>query len=153
MKALGLCLLVLWIAAAIAAPWIAPHGPTERFQGFLFAPPMLPHVIDDEGRWHAPFVHAQGLVNRLEQRYEEDRTRRVPLAFLSRGKLVRASDEESGPWLLLGADSFGRDEFARLLYGARTSLSVALVAYLVHSSSARRSAGSPGTSAVPSTMR
>ena len=130
MKALGFCLFVLWIAAAVAAPWIAPHGPTEPFRGFLFAPPMLPHVIDDEGRWHLPFVHPQRLVNQLEQRYEEDRTRRLPLAFLSQGKLVRLPDEQSGPWLLLGADSFGRDEFARLLYGARTSLGVALVAVL-----------------------
>jgi peptide/nickel transport system permease protein len=130
MKALGFCLFLLWIGAAAAAPWIAPHGPAERFQGFLFARPMPPHVIDDKGHWHAPFVHPQRLVNQLEQRYEEDRTRRVPLAFFSHGKLVRTADEDAGPWLLLGADSFGRDEFARLLYGARTSLSVALVAVL-----------------------
>ena len=128
MKALGFCLFVFWIAAAVAAPWIAPHGPTEPFREFLFARPMLPHIIDNEGRWHPPFIHPQRLVNRLEQRYEEDRARRIALSFLSQGKLVRASDESAGPWLLLGADSFGRDVFARLLYGARTSLGVALVA-------------------------
>jgi peptide/nickel transport system permease protein len=130
MKAVGLFFIVVWIAAAAGAPWIAPHGPTEQFRSFLFARPMLPHVVDDGGRWHLPFVYPQRLVDQLEQRYEEDRTRPLPLAFLSGGKLVRAAGEEGGPWLPLGADSFGRDEFARLLYGARTSLSVALVAVL-----------------------
>jgi peptide/nickel transport system permease protein len=66
-------------------------------------------------------------VSRLEQRYEEDRTRRISLVWFSAGKLARSADERDGPWLLLGADSFGRDIFARVLYGARTSLGVAVV--------------------------
>jgi peptide/nickel transport system permease protein len=47
---------------------------------------------------------------------------------LSGGTLLRMPDETTGPWLPLGGDSLGRDVFARLVYGARLSLLVAMVA-------------------------
>jgi peptide/nickel transport system permease protein len=89
---------------------------------------MRPHLIDDSGAWHWPFFHPLRLASRLEQRYEEDRSRRILLAFFANGVLVGAADESAGPWLPLGADSYGRDIFARILYGARTSLGVSVIA-------------------------
>jgi peptide/nickel transport system permease protein len=130
MKGIGLAILGVVLAAAVAAPVLSPHAATEEFRAFLFAPPMRPHLIDDSGGWHRPFVHPLRLASRLEQRYEEDRSRRIPLALFSNGVLVSATDETGGPWLLLGADSYGRDIFARILYGARTSLGVAAVALI-----------------------
>ena len=38
-----------------------------------------------------------------------------------------------GPILLLGADSYGRDIFSRLVYGARASLGLAALATLAAS--------------------
>jgi peptide/nickel transport system permease protein len=52
------------------------------------------------------------------------------LAWFSNGVLVRQVDETAGPWLLLGGDRLGRDVFARILHGARLSLTVAVVATL-----------------------
>jgi peptide/nickel transport system permease protein len=128
MKHVGLAILGVVVAAALGAPVLSPHSATQEFRAFLFAPPMRPHLVDDAGGWHGPFVYPVRLVSRLEQRYAEDRSRRIPLVFLSRGILVAAADESAGPWLPLGADSYGRDIFSRLLYGARTSLGVAAVA-------------------------
>ncbi len=125
----GLGLGVVLLAAALA-PVLTPHDPGVRFADRSLAPPMSVHVIDDNGGWHLPFVHPVRLVNRLERRYEEDRTSRVALAWFDRGAVVRAGNEDSGPWLPLGGDSLGRDLWARLLYGARSSLLVAMAAVL-----------------------
>jgi peptide/nickel transport system permease protein len=128
MRRIGVAMIGLIALAAVAAPVLSPHGAGARFNDRLFAPPMRPHVVGPDGRWRRPFIYPLRLVDRLERRFEEDRAHPVPLAWFSGGTLVRAADEARGPWLPLGGDSFGRDVFAQLLYGARTSLGLAAVA-------------------------
>lgn len=89
---------------------------------------MWPHVVDDSGVWRAPFIYPIRLVDRLERTYQQDRAHRIPLLWFSDGRLVRAADESRGPWLLLGADSLGRDVFSRLVLGTRVSVGVAALA-------------------------
>jgi peptide/nickel transport system permease protein len=96
----------------------------------LNAPPTRPRLVAGDGSWHPPFIYKWRLVNRLEQLYEEDRSTRVPLVWFSKGHVVTSSDENATPLLFLGADSFGRDVFSRLLFGARASLSIAIAAAL-----------------------
>jgi peptide/nickel transport system permease protein len=127
-RTLGLTIVVLTVAAAVLAPVLGPHAPGDQHSGLLNAPPTLPHVVSDDGTWHRPFIYKSRLVDRLEQRFEEDRSTRVPLAWFTRGHLVVSSDEGQMPLLLLGADSFGRDVWSRLLFGARASLGIAVVA-------------------------
>jgi len=126
----GAALLALIAAAALAAPVLSPHAPGDVFRDRAFAPPMPPRLVDAEGRWRRPFVYPVRLADRLEQRYEEDRSRVLPLAFFSGGRLARLTDEREGPWLPLGGDGSGRDLLTRLLFGARTSLGVAVAAAL-----------------------
>jgi peptide/nickel transport system permease protein len=102
-------------ALVIAGPWIAPYDPGRLFDNYPYAPPMPPHVIDDRGAWHLPFAYPVAVVDRLERRYAEDRSRRISFA-------------SSDPWFLLGSDGLGRDVLSRLLAGARLSLGVALLA-------------------------
>jgi peptide/nickel transport system permease protein len=130
MRTLAAAALALIAIAALAAPWLAPNDPGETFRAFLFAPPMRPHVIASDGSWRRPFVHPLRLASRLEQRYEEDVSHPVPLRFFAGGKLARLADDSRGPWLPLGADREGRDLLARLLFGARTSLGLAVLATL-----------------------
>jgi len=129
-RVVGLAVLVVAIVAALGAPVLAPHAGDQSFRGLLNAPPTRPHVRGDDGTWHRPFIYRWTLVNQLEQRYEEDRSARVPLAWLSGGRLVQSADEGRAPLLLVGADSYGRDVFSRMLFGARISLGLALVAAL-----------------------
>jgi peptide/nickel transport system permease protein len=127
---LGAALVAIGVTAAAAAPVLAPHAPDARFAGMLNAPPTLPHIVGDDGAWHAPFVYRWRLASQLEQRYDEDRSARVPLAWWSQGHVVQSSDEANAPLLLLGADSFGRDVLTRLMFGARISLGLAATAAL-----------------------
>jgi peptide/nickel transport system permease protein len=126
--AFGVFVLGLTALTAVAAPFVAPHSPDQKFQDFLDAPPTVVHVRDAAGAWYAPFIYRWRLVSQLEQRYEEDQTARVPLVWLSGGSLVGTPDAADAPLLLLGADSYGRDVFARLVFGARVSLGLAAVA-------------------------
>ncbi len=130
MRRTGLILIAIVAALALAAPLLSPHDPSAKHDDYLHAPPTRLHVRDGDGRWDRPFFHPLKLVDRLESRYEEDMSRKVHLEWFTRGVLVAEEDERAGLWLPLGADSFGRDQLARILYGARVSLGVALLAVL-----------------------
>jgi len=88
-----------------------------------------PRLVDADGHWRGPHMVPLHLESRLERRYREEEPP-VRLGLFVRGRIAGATDESRGPWLPLGADSSGRDLLARLLYGARTSLAVALLATL-----------------------
>lgn len=129
-RALGFVLVLLSVGGALGAPVLAPHAVDDRFPGLLSAPPTMPRVRDDGGTWRRPFIHPWRLVNQLEQKYQEDRSARVPLVWFAGGRLVQSGDETRAPLLLLGSDSYGRDVLSRLMFGARTSLSLAILAAL-----------------------
>ncbi len=131
----GIGLLAAVVSLAAGAPFFAAHDPSAQFAGYLHAPPMRPHVRDAAGHWHRPFFHPLRLVSRLESRYEEDLSRSLPLRWFASGVLIGTGSESTPAspadvWLPLGTDGYGRDVFARLLYGARVSLGVALLAVL-----------------------
>ena len=122
MRRVGRVLLVVVVAIAAAAPWLAPNPPDRQFNTHLYAPPVRVHVDSGNGAYFYPLR----LVNRLERRFDELQDRPVPIVWF-RGHFATSSDDNE-PLLLLGADSYGRDILSRLLYGARTSLGVALLA-------------------------
>lgn len=130
MRAAGLVILAAIAICGAAAPVLAPHDASQVFRDFAFAPPMRPRVFDGNGRWRGPHVLPLRLENRLDRRYVVE-PMPVSLRVFVRGRLAGAEDESRGPWLPLGADSNGRDLLARLLYGTRTSLALALFAALV----------------------
>jgi peptide/nickel transport system permease protein len=112
----GIFLIALSLIAVIA-PWLAPYQELQKFDNFLHAPPMRPRF---DGL--ALVVHPLVLADRLEQRFEVDGSRTVKLPWVEQ--------DSTAPVFLLGADDFGRDVLSRLLYGARTSIGLALVATL-----------------------
>lgn len=124
---MGAMLLTAVGFAALFGSTLVPHRPGQQFADFSYAPPMVPRIIDDAGHWRRPFFYPLHLANRLEHRFEQDRTRPVPLRWLS-ARLVVSGDGPAGPWLPLGADALGRDILARVLLGARLSLGVSVVA-------------------------
>jgi len=79
---------------------------------------MRPHLVDDLGAWHPPFAYPIKLVDPIERRYVEDRSRRIGWG----------SDD---PWFLLGSDDLARDVLSRVLAGARLSLGVSMLAAII----------------------
>ncbi|PWT79469.1 MAG: hypothetical protein C5B57_13905 [Blastocatellia bacterium] len=127
-RGLGLFVVGSVVLMVVAAPLLAPHGTSDSFPQLLNAPPTFPHVIDRSGHWHLPFVYPWKLASQLEQRYEQDFSHMVPLVWCRGSRLVASSNDAHVPLLLLGADSYGRDVFSRLLYGGRVSIGLSLVA-------------------------
>lgn len=125
----GLVLTGVVMLFAAIGPWLVANAPEQQFQEFVFAPPMRPHVIDASGSLHLPFVYPLRLVDRLDRRYAEDRSQRMPMRLFMNGSLLSV-DAGPSPWFLFGTDALGRDQLARLAWGARLSLGVAVAAAL-----------------------
>jgi peptide/nickel transport system permease protein len=126
----ALVLLALVALAAIAAPLVAPHDPSQRFADLPDAPPTRVRLFAADGSWCGLCFHPQRLVSRLERRFEADTSATVPILLFSRGRLVTDPGDAGAPLLLAGADASGRDVFARLVVGARASLGIAFIAVL-----------------------
>ncbi|MDR7485831.1 MAG: ABC transporter permease [Armatimonadota bacterium] len=137
----GAVLVVLYLLVVFAeflAPYSLDFADRERF----FHPPILPRFADSQGFSLRPFVHGTTLVDPGLRRYEADPTRRYYLRFFVRGEPYRLfglfpSDahlfgvDPPGRIFLLGTDQSGRDQFSRILYGSRISMTIGLYASAV----------------------
>ncbi len=109
-------------AAALFAGFLAPYSPSGQDRTMPFAPPMRPRFVDPGGGFHwRPFVLCG------------DPQQVCPIRFFVRrgGRLRLFGVDGPGRIFLLGTDAFGRDQFSRILYGARISLAAGLLATLL----------------------
>jgi peptide/nickel transport system permease protein len=136
--------LALLHLGALGAGFLAPYGFDEQDRGHSYSPPVRLRWRDGEGRLHLrPFLYIGVEKPGAPGLYVEDRSRAFPVRFLVRttpappgrdGARVRLFGvrlfgvDSPARIYLLGTDRYGRDQFSRLLYGARVSLFSGLLA-------------------------
>jgi len=121
----GIVAVLLLIAAA--APWLAPYEPAEQLDppAGQYRPPgtALAAVHLTDGGWRLA-----ERVRRTAAGLEIERLGRREILPAARVRNLTPDGVADRRFFLLGSDRFGRDVLSRMLYGARVSLAVGLLA-------------------------
>lgn len=133
-------LLLAVYGVAAFAEFLAPTSGDASNSAYTYAPPQRLHFIDD-GKLGL-YVYAYKMTRdpvTLEQSFEVDKTKKIPLSLFGRGPSYRmwglfttdrhllAPTPRDAPVFLLGANALGHDVLSRVIYGARISMSIGLV--------------------------
>lgn len=138
----GAITLAILYTLALTAQFVAPDLQETMDRQHFYHPPMRLHWIH-QGRLHLiPFVYSTTLEDPGRFRYQEDRSRAIPLRFFAVGEPYRFLGlistrrhlfgvDPPGYVYLLGTDGQGRDLLSRVLYGGQVSLTVGLVGIVI----------------------
>jgi len=139
----GGVILVLFYGVAAIAPFVAPYSQDEMDRERYYHPPHSLHWIDAQGAFRLiPVVRQTTLADPRSFRYADIAGSEAPLRFFVEGARYHLFGvipmnrhlfgvDAPGRVYLLGTDSFGRDQFSRLLFGGQISLTVGLVGIAV----------------------
>ncbi len=135
--------LIIFYIIVLVPDFFATQDPEITSARLAFIPPQRPALITD-GRLGLSVPAVTGARNKVTLRMEwtTDPERRIPLAFFTKGykynvlglfetdlHLVGVATPDAKERVhLLGTDGLGRDQWSRLVYGTRTSMTVGLVA-------------------------
>jgi len=140
-------LIVILIAIVALLPgFFSTQDPHESEASELFIPPQQPHLFD-EGQFQLFVYDVVGKRNpvTLRMEWQTDYENKIPLRFFAQGYSYKmlglietnlhfsglADPDLDASFHLLGTDRLGRDQWSRLVYGTRTSLSIGLVAVII----------------------
>lgn len=142
----GAGILLLFYLVVIAADFIAPYSPYESQLNASLLPPTQIYWYNQQGQWIGPHVYptTQGPVD-IEtgiRQLNVDKTQPSPVRFFVKGEPYKIlgiipfdrhlfGTVGAAKINLLGTDEQARDQFSRIAFGGRISLSIGLVGILV----------------------
>lgn len=140
-------IVIALYVVALFAEFFAPYDPDFNAATRSYRPPSSIHLVDSAGKLHLrPFVYQMAQKRDLQTLslvFTEDKSTMYPIHLLVRGVPYRivgliptdvhlfGLQGQDDVLMLLGADHRGRDEFSRLIFGARLSLSIGLIGVLL----------------------
>ena len=148
----SLFLLIIMYTLAIFAEFFAPYPSGQKNALYTYCPPAkIPKISMENGLYiQAVRKHKNPITH--QKTYVLNGGKVVPLGFFVKGEpyklwglipwdrhffgvdysaTPRDQVVESPRYFLLGADKYGRDIFSRIIYGARISLSIGILAIII----------------------
>ena len=136
---LGLYLVIIF------ADFIAPYSSNYSDRTLSYQPPSKVFIINEKGKPSLPYTYnfkRSFDKETLQMTYELNRSQKYPVKLFIKGEKYKLLGiipcsrhlfgvEKGGNLFLLGTDINGRDNFSRLLFGGRISLTIGFLALFI----------------------
>lgn len=130
---------------ALFANFIAPYSKHFADRNYSYAPPSSVYIKNEFGKLTKPYTYNYVRYfdnENLKVIYKQDKSKKYKIKFLTKAEpykffgLIRCDRhlfgvEKGGRLFVLGADINGRDNFSRLLFGSRLSLTIGFLALFI----------------------
>lgn len=137
-------LAILYLGIAFA-DFLAPYSKEFSDRSQAYVPPSKIFTIDENGKFSRPYTYnyiREFDEDTFEITYKLDRNKKFYIKFFNKGEpyklfgLIHTSRhlfgvERDGRFFILGTDINGRDNFSRLLFGGRISLTIGFLALFI----------------------
>ncbi len=138
-------LLGLMYSAVFSASFISPYAKDYSNRTKAYVPPSKIYIINEKGKLSLPYTYNYIRYfdkENFDTGYMEDRSHKYRVKYFAKGEKYKLFGlipfdrhfydvEKGGELYLLGTDINGRDNFSRLLYGGRVSLTIGFLALII----------------------
>ena len=137
--------LIIMYSLVFLASFISPYSKEYSNRAKAYSPPSKIYIINEKGKLSFPYTYNYIRYfdkENFDTRYIEDRSRKYKVKYFAKGEKYKLFGlipfdrhfydvEKGGELYLLGTDINGRDNFSRLLYGGRISLTIGFLALVI----------------------
>lgn len=141
----GIIFLAILYLGILFASFLSPYKKEFSDRHLSYAPPSEIFTIDEKGHLSRPYTYnyiRHFNPNTFKMDFKLDRTQKYYLKFFADGYKYKlfgifptnkhlVTVDDPGRLFLLGSDINGRDNFSRLLFGGRISLTIGFLALLI----------------------